>query len=442
MLILSIFIVVMMIVGILIGVLAVTVSLADFNTDGEQQEGRGFTGTVTLTDTTFATSWMSGGQSEDITAVLSYQQTEHTLDDPKGYRLKAYVEGSLIKQWPTDGSYHIRSMPSGTYEHISLPPWVFSFEGPIVGRLQVQMEFKIGGIFGGVYERDLGWDGAYLESGEGEVFVDGTQRTFEEGDSVSVTVKTGFTGGEGWVLKLYPPTTRTSLFEPRTLATLSDDRVESFTILIEDGWFQPGDVIDSTFRIELWNHLFNVGFDEFFSVDLISRIPSKPILDVETTDVTVSITMLTERTYSDVKGFKIWAWYGTASKPAFADGESWIVLGDEINTGLTGFYSFDIKNKDGNIVIQVIAVDVDGRASQPAFHHVIVEDKEISGDGDGIEAEFNIIIFLVFIGIGILVLIFLSTKAVPGDPMIKILFGIMFLAIFGLIGFIASGGMA
>ena len=373
-------------------------------TEGGIGLAHGWDGRGTLSDTDYATSWISNADSEDITYQGEFMIDEtFTFHQPTKYYYVAELNGAQLARYPSTG--YIDDIPQHLVwvrdKWYNLDVWTFNVKGEVVGQLKVYTVMHLdGGFLYDNWEDEFGWDGAYLHSGRGEIFAYGDKGPFEEGEAAQIFVRTGFTNGNGWTVKLYPPADRTDL-STQTLKTLADDDEDIISITVQSGWFKEGST--NEFRVELWNHLFSVGFDHFFSIDDRELAPGTPTITKSWTGSTATFQISSVATYKDIDKFVVWAWYGGRTKPSLDDGESWILYskdypatatidGDTFTTTVT----IEAKNKDGNVVIEVVARDPDGRNSGPAIAQLIVENGGFDDTDDDFEQPF---IFSVLVGV-------------------------------------------
>ncbi|MDD3962245.1 MAG: hypothetical protein PHT77_10325 [Bacteroidales bacterium] len=412
----------------------------EWNTTGETEANEyGITGAVTFNKANYIGSWLSNMDSETMTiqGKLKFTNTGYELPTVGGWRYLLYQEGNdvPIQKFPSDGYYQPGGQTSVTWDTwIYFESWSTEVKSDGTIRLKVVMEFEggaywdDGGLFGFAEWKDipgpfsLGWDGAYLKSGRGEITLSGSQGPFEEGSTATVTVRTGFTGGAGWFVKLYPPASRTDL-TTTTIATLGDDVVKNVEIPIKDGYYTESlNPADNEFRVELWNNYFDVGFQQLFAVDSLDRIPI--IVDVAEINngdsITYTITM--EATYAAIQGIKVYAWYsyGGTTMPSTADTESW-VLYDKTYTGAStvSFTVYPKSSLDGTITVKCFAFDVGGRVSEPEYMSIVVEDGKTTPGDDPLTPEmywsWQVIALLALAAIAFIGII----NFLPGDMLRK-----------------------
>jgi hypothetical protein len=187
-------------------------------------------------------------------------------------------------------------------------------------------------------------------------------------------------------VKLYPPITRGELFDAYIVQTVGNDKRLIVSIEIETGWFTPsGNYLDNEFQVELWNDLFDIGFVQLFAIDFLERAPGQPVLSWMAEGQHVIITAFSQVTFTDIDGFVVWAWYGDRTMPSTQDEESWILYREEFNGVASGVdnvtmtFTVPSKNKDGAVVVKVLATDVDGRTSEPSFLSFVVEQGSFEG---------------------------------------------------------------
>lgn len=376
-------IIVVIAVALLIGGIVVasgSLQPAGWTTDGEIQGAHQWEGKVELSDTEYATAWKSGEESEHITAQGFSRLTDFSVHTFTNYYYVATLEGVQVARHPTSG--WIPVPPAQIIRNVWYPKeaWTFTLSGELFGRLKVQMVAQLNaGWPWEDWQGDFGWDGAELKSGLGEILLFDDPGPFAEGETARVRAKTGFTNGAGWEVWLRPPLTRPNLFPVTTIATLGDNTDEIISIVIEEGWFIEGSWEDNTLTAELYNTLFQVGFEQIFTIDDRARAPTKPATDYTLSGNTATITAVSQATFKNIKEFVVWAWYGSQTMPTIDDSQSWIQNGVEYTPSSFGdnySVTFDVqaKNFDGNIVVKIVASDTDGRTSTPSFVSLKVED--------------------------------------------------------------------
>lgn len=389
-------------------------------TDGEVQGKHAHYGKLELTKTKYATSWESEGTSEMITAQPYWKITAgisfHSMEK---YLLVAYIGGQMYKTYPTNADIEDHDTwaddPYGWVikdedEWNPLSSWSFEITGTYVGKLKIQMYAFMHGTWPYPdWEGEFGWDGADLYSGKGEIFLYGSTGPFEEGSTAKVYVSTGFTNGAGWTVKLRPPITRPELFSVKSIDTLGDDVAKLVEIPIEYGWFIEGEREDNQFRVELWNNLFEVGFETIFAVDNLDYAPSIPIISWEIVDRNAEITVTSTAVYQNIEGFVVWAWYGSMTMPSEDDSQDWIIHereypASQLDTdNYTARFTLSPKNFDGSVVLRVSSYDTSGRSSGYAVESFKVENGSF-GKGDAFSQPFiwGMLVYLV-IALGIII---------------------------------------
>lgn len=351
-------------------------------TEGGEASKSGYAFKANFDDNKYATAWISNMDSESITLTTQIKRwAVITGAEVKSVRFNLYFETMLIKTIPETGWINVPDInfwEGGQWYTVASQ--TTTIKGELVGRLKVELVVKIDDMWPYPdFEGEVGaWDGAYLESGRGQIYLYGDQGPFEEGESARVYVSTGYTGIEaGWTVRLNAPPDRTDLFTVRNVGTIPDNADRIVSILIEDGWFKIGST--NTFTVELWNHLFDVGFTQIFTIDLRERAPGTPVITRAWTGNLATITVSSQRTYADIDTFIIWAWYGEETMPSLSDGESWVQNGVQYQASPTGtgnytaMFTIQAKNQDGNIRVKIIARDVEGRSSAPGYLELIVE---------------------------------------------------------------------
>jgi len=415
---------------ILIGVVAPMLIGGDgWNPTGEIGEKYDIEGRVHLSKTSYATSWQTNGQSEDIVAVAQVRELpgHSILHKITHYRYKAFDGDILINTLPVNTNDWISAPPNimptpGVWYDLS--PWIFNIDGSRTGELTVVLEVKMSLITGQTsFVGPISWDGAYLKSGEGELYITSGDRSYEEGEKVDIFVRTGWS--DSWTVKLYPPTTRPNLFTPITLDTPGNDIRKTIQVTIEDGWFMEGDRQGNTFRVELWTTLFQYAFTDIFTIDDLSRAPEKPELTSVTNDNVLTVTATAEATYKPIEEFGVWAWYGSTTMPSTQDSESWILYdksyAPQNANGENYTITFDATakvNYDGNVYVRVIAFDEDGRGSEHAFLQAVVEDGEFDevDHGDRQKGGYQWTILAIVITLVTLFLLYIISVKIPGIP--------------------------
>lgn len=427
------------VLALVVGVVAPASSLlGDDLTDGsEPAYWEGMWLDVNIDSTKYATSWKSDGLSEKIFMNVSAKfSSERWLGDaiPLLYRFRAYVNGQNFDigtfgewkktPWAPSG-WSAAEIAAGAMN----PLWLLSTDVPgTIGSsvpksqyLQMgsgfftlrgeyaDMELKVycevqAKYVGGTRTWEVNkaapkaapWDGAYLESGASTLYIDGntyqqgdsaiTKVSYEEGDNFKAQGQTGFSGGQGWVVKLYAPTDRPDLasLNGKQLKTISDDQTFEVSVTIGAGWFKAG--TSNQFHLELWNHLWATCRLLFFSVDDYSKVPGAPVMDVAVDGGTATISITSKATSQPIQWFQVMVWYGGAyAQPPASDSGSWILYDRMLPAAgadggnYSASVSFTVRTGySGDIAMEAIAIDVDGRHSDKAVQVAQVDNGGIA----------------------------------------------------------------
>jgi len=431
---------------ILIGVVAPMTSLDGWNTSGEIGAIRDFEGRVTLSKTNYVSSWKTNGGSEDIVATIDVRKVVvaslHLIDK---YRYVATdTTGRVIKTHPINADEWITPPPvhfPTKNEWYHLETWIFQIPAQTTGQLTISLFVETHWDWGAdstTGDGSMGWDGANIKSGEGELRITSGEGAYEEGEDVSVFVKTGW--ADSWHLKLYPPSTRPGLFSAYEIKQFDNDIQETIKIRIQPGWFKEGDKDNNIFKLVLNTGLFEYAHIELFTIDDHERAPGTPVLTFTTNDDILHIRATAESTYRPIEEIVVWAWYGGSTMPALSDTESWILYDASYtpeNSGHNYTIDFDVNakvNKDGPVVIRVIAFDEDGRSSDHAFLRAIVKDGEFDEvdygrDTDGFQWTITTILIILLT----LFLLYIVAIKIPGIPYDKRFILIVIIGSIGLV---------
>lgn len=164
----------------------------------------------------------------------------------------------------------------------------FYVKGIHVGGIRVKLMMKFRyweGWSNVVKTKEILHDEAYLISGAGDLAIVGEQTVYEEGDTITFEVDTGYSGttqgtsGEGWELRVY----NSDGNEVKTWNIADDKRNlrKSYTIP-DDAYKLHGSNI---WKVELWNVLFNQKETEFYTIGLgmMEQIPGIPVISFDKT---------------------------------------------------------------------------------------------------------------------------------------------------------------
>ncbi|MBS3778113.1 MAG: hypothetical protein KGY50_02330 [Candidatus Thermoplasmatota archaeon] len=210
----------------------------------------------------------------------------------------------------------------------------FSIEllGPYVGKLRVELYgvFDVEWNDPGLYSKLLLKDEVNLLSGAGSIDIDTSTSVFEEGESVPLSIDTGFSGkaigtNEGWEVRIYEPGSG-EVYETYQVPDDSSNYLIDFTV--PDDAYNPSG--SNMWTVKLWNTLFDQAEEEFFTV-------GEGMSDQGPTDVTVSF-----------------------DKPAYEKGdEVTVTLSASPNPdGKNQVYEFYVKAYFGNSEIDSVSSDL------------------------------------------------------------------------------------
>jgi hypothetical protein len=278
-----------------------------------------------------------------------------------------------VAYFPSKTEWTVPSGASG-----SSPVWVYNVKTVDTVQLKVVCQARLIGFFH-VDEPLVGWDGAYLKSGRGEIYLPSNQLgPFEEGEVVKLFARTGYTSANKWVVKIYPPPGRTDLVQSGTIiSNLADDTQTYVSWTVPVGAFkaQTGDPLMNQWRAELWNDYFDVGFEQLFTIDQHERAPLISSIDAINNGGSFTYILNCNRTYAELSTVVVYAWYGYGgtTMPSTSDGESWIFNGKPFPvTNNIATFTVTPKNVDGTIIVKAILVDVEGRTSMPEYSSITV----------------------------------------------------------------------
>lgn len=259
--------------------------------------------------------------------------------------------------------------------------------------------------------RRLASDQAYLYCGKSTLKVQGTQNTFEIGETVRLRVTTsaggrtvGETTDKTWILKLYKPdgTEYVGNGFPKYLPDWFDGIVE-FKIT-PDMWNPHG---SNTYHIKVYNTLLEKGTYDIDVIDVKAKAPSNVSIDTScgfsasvNEPITVTLTAkVNPQTQLPISYFKVWIWYGTHTDlmpPAGSD--RWIKREEMISshqvdsTTYQGKFTFTPSQGDRWITIAAKAYDEENRASLAMKYYQLYvtspsqpapSDEEIINQGGG-----------------------------------------------------------
>ena len=427
----------------MLALVASPLTISGWNTDGEEGSSHGYTFKVNLTKDKYVVSWKSNVDSEDITATVTVKRTAViTGAIVQGVRLNFYVNGQLIDSKPTATGYygmpHISVWEGGHWYLMAAA--TTHVKGNMPGKLTVKAQVKIADPFGNV-DKELAWDGAYLKSGKGSVYLSGDQGPFETGSTATVAIETGYSP-DGWTAKLYPPMDRADLSSPIDTKTFENDKRTTWSIKIQDGWFKAG--TSNEFRVELWNDYFEEGFTQIFAVDDLSRIPVITDIAVQNNGDSMTYTITANRTYANLDKVTVWAWYGYGgtTMPSTEDTESWVLYAADYSfSGNTATFEVKPKNQDGTIVVKAVAYDVDGRTSEPYLTSVIVKAGSTSQGGNPNNGQFLWTTPVIALVAGAIAIPGIIIAFAPWDPTRKFAIGFAIAGFLLLIAYLAGTGI-
>lgn len=394
----------------------------DWNTSGDTWSKRGLEFGDNFNKADYVGSWLPNMDSETftITGMVRYK-TAITGAIFTDYRYALYVDGSseVKDRYPSDGSWIDVPFQIGEpYEWYYLQTWSDEVKSNDNIRLKVVLEVKIYDYFQTfTYSdpTDLAWDGAYLKSGRGEIYLPAGQLgPFEEGETVNLYVRTGFTNGAGWYVKIYPPVDNPVSGYPKTIETISDDRQVYVHWTVPSGAFQIGST--NEWRAELWNQYFDVGFEQLFTIDQHERAPVISSVIENINDDSVTFTVNCNMTYAALSHIIVYAWYGEGTTmPSTSDTEDWVQYG--LQYPVSGNQAtFNLYPKathiDGTIIVKIILADVDGRTSTPSYSSIIIDGGEPGPGPDPLEQPFvwttTALLLAVLIVLAIIALMFFA----------------------------------
>jgi hypothetical protein len=340
-----------------------------------------------------ASSWLSNGESEQITVQGAWAEPAWvTWDVPTWYTYRFYINGALAHE-----SEHIpyvppsAILPSGQY--YPMQAYGYTFFGPLPDRstLEVRMFVDMKNSIGVHSQKEVGRDGAWIRNGAGSIsLVDTTHTSFEEGSRVKLLVKTGYTGGAGWPVKITPPADRPDL-PVIDLGTVADftEKIIEFPVLA--GYFKEGGIpgVSNIFKATLYTPLFEYNFVQVFTIDKLANQPGTPKLTLSFSGNVATVGIVAKQTFAPVTAFVVYAYYGApATMPSSSDTDSWItpssgqmIAPTATGANYTGTASLTMKNQDGNVVVKVLAIDSGIRYSEPAYLQIVVEDGVIEKGG-------------------------------------------------------------
>jgi len=360
-----------------------------FNTEGFVMDHHGVKIGVDFDTANIIGAFTSNADSETFTITGKYMPDGGQVSWLfKSYRYKLYVDGSdnPIQKFPADNSWIDWTSIDYPDTWNYFQPWTTSQKTDGDVRLKVVLEYKLYDFvfITHVYDDNtpdlLGWDGANVLSGQGAIYLPASEidkSPFEAGESVNVFVKTGFTGGAGWTVMLRPPADRTDLLSayPITIANIGDNKETYVDITVGADFFK----ISSTnqWKVELWNQYFDRNYDEILTIDDRARAPIITDISFVNNGDSFSYTVTVEETYATLSFINVDAFYtygGGTTMPGSGDTESWILqdIHYPVTSGIATFTVYPKANIQGDVVVKVIAYDVDGRPSTPDYESFTV----------------------------------------------------------------------
>lgn len=327
------------------------------------------------------------------------------------YWYEWYINGEIARTWPENQPATIPwilSYPSGEIYRVNLAVDDFPILGEQTGELEVVLKCTTNlyhaGVFGNwdldleLVEKPLAKDGAYLKSGAGKVKA--VDELVEIGDSAKILVETGNIHNQGWTMRFYPPEyvglDSSDYGKSNPLNGFSgQDNYRGYVYFeVPDGWFEIGQE-DSEVRVELWNQLWQESVTTFFTIDNkewapgYGEDPNSKIVSVEGNfEIGESLTVTlhanpNNETKSQISHFWVYVYYGEpGAMPGFS--QDYIINKAKYDADPNGDarFSFNIP-RDGNIVIRALAVDEDGRTSEPGYYGIVIYPIEDGTPGFG-----------------------------------------------------------
>lgn len=393
----------------------VPLDITGFSTESQDTSAKGYTYHVEFTKDTYATSWKSGADSEEISFKARAMRTATiTGAEIKGIRFNLYLEGALFMQIPSASTW-IDTADLNFWETnkwIDMAARSIPVKGELVGKLVLKGQFKVSDNW--PYpdtELERATDGAYLKSGVGSIEcyegTDGTTPSFEIGSTVKLLVNTGYSGGRGWEIEGNAPSDRGDVTFDNPLYKLTDGlKNKIIEIKVGMDWFKVGST--NEYRFYLNNCLFSEGFTQAFIVDDLAKAPIILSIEESNNGNSFTYTVKCEKTYAELDHVSIWAWYayGGTTMPDPTDTESWIVYAGEYSIS-SNIATITITPKGGlagTVCTKIVLYDVDGRASdQTVKQFITTAEGETDKGGNTFTQPFiwsTAVYIVLIIGIG------------------------------------------
>jgi len=390
-----------------------------FSTDWKSHSGQSLAEPIFISDAYIEIMQLEKGLFFDP-KIVSPDYSNSCID----YWYEWYVNGEIYRTNPIEEPYHLfdGDIYDGDWD-IPFESWqrfpIFVDDCPIIGSETGEIEVVLKANFKLMHQ---GWagddvlefegdnsplskDGAYLKSGAGTVRA--TEELVEVGDSVDILVETGNIHGEGWTIKAYPPSYVGSTPEIYDAGNPLDgfsgqDNFRGYVNFdVPLDWWVIGEE-DSECRVELFNHLWRESVTTFFTID---NKEFAPMYGEDSNDMIVSVegdfevgakisvvlhAEVNNLTQTPISHFYAYVYYGVpGTMPGFA--QDYILDKEKYYADANGDASFSFNiGRDGNVVIRIIAIDDDGRSSEPAYYGITVYPVEdgIPGYAGWVTPEF------------------------------------------------------
>lgn len=268
-------------------------------------------------------------------------------------------------------------------------------KNPHVGAIKVEFWVEVGcNWWGDVHTepRRFQKDEVKLLDGTGEVRIVGEQDVYEEGETITFEVDTGFSGrkqggdvsDEGWELRVYDTATGD---RKKTWDIGDDKRGLEKSYVIPDGSYDPDG--NNKWKVELWNTLFDQSERFFFTigVGMAEQLPGLPTIAFDKVSYEMGdncfVTVESEPNplgTNTIYEFFVKAYYGTAGVDYVSNDYPKYVPA----SGGRATFSFRVTRGDRYITVEANAFDAShskgGLPSETGKSIVYAKDKNPEPD--------------------------------------------------------------
>lgn len=302
-------------------------------------------------------------------------------------------DGKEISKW----SHWVQLGGCGGFTTVVGDALSIEIKDPHVGAIKVEFWVEVGcNWWGDVHTepRRFQKDEVKLMDGTGEVRIVDEQDVYEEGETITFEVDTGFSGrkqggdvsDEGWELRIYDA--KNNRVSDSSWEKIGDDkRGLEKSYVIPEGSYDPDGT--NTWKVELWNTLFDQSERYFFiiGVDMREQIPGLPTIAFDKVSYemgdTCFVTVVSEPNplgTNTIYEFFVKAYYGTAGVDYVSNDYPKYISA----SGGQATFSFRVARGDEYITVEANAFDgphnQGGLSSETGKSIVWAEDKNPEPD--------------------------------------------------------------